>query len=69
LWHLEQLHSEDIWHKDYSLFDKLFKPFVKVHGPTQRLLGWSIFALLAVEAVLENCLLMLVEVVEVRVAY
>jgi hypothetical protein len=45
--HREQLHSEDIWHKDSSLSDKLTKPFVKAHGQHLiHLSGWSTFALL-----------------------
>jgi hypothetical protein len=45
--HLEQLHSEDIWHKVFLHSDKLTKPFVKVHGQHLiHLSGLSIFALL-----------------------
>jgi hypothetical protein len=47
--HLEQLHSEDIWHKVFLHSDKLTKPFVKAHGQHLiHLSGWSTFALLVV---------------------
>jgi hypothetical protein len=53
---LEQLHSEDIWHKVFLHSDKLTKPFVKAHGQHLiHLSGWSTFALLvvAVEVLVE----------------
>jgi hypothetical protein len=65
LWHLEQLHSEDIWQTDYSLYDKLFKPFVKAHG--QRITHpnrLSTLLLLVVVLVVE-----LLEVVEAAAVY
>jgi len=47
LLHLEQLHSEDIWHKVFLPSNKLTKPFVKAHGQHLiHLSGLSIFALL-----------------------
>jgi hypothetical protein len=63
LLHLEQLHSEDIWHKVFLHSDKLTKPFVKAHGQHLiRLSGWNILLLLvvavdklAVEAVRVAC--------------
>jgi hypothetical protein len=63
LLHLEQLHSEDIWHKVFLPSSKLTKPFVKAHG--QHLIHlnlWSIFALL-VGVVLERAVEAAVEVV------
>jgi hypothetical protein len=54
LLHLEQLHSEDIWHKVFLHSDKLTKPFVKAHGQHLiHLSGLSILQLLvAVQVVL-----------------
>jgi hypothetical protein len=54
LLHLEQLHSEDIWHKVFLHSDKLTKPFVKAHGQHLiHLSGWSTLQLLvAVQVVL-----------------
>jgi hypothetical protein len=55
LLHLEQLHSEDIWHKVFLHSDKLTKPFVKAHGQHLiHLSGWSIFALLVVRVVVDS---------------
>jgi hypothetical protein len=49
---LEQLHSEDIWHKVFLHSDKLTKLFVKAHGQHLiHLSGWSTFALLVVAVV------------------
>jgi hypothetical protein len=47
LLHLEQLHSEDIWHKVFLHSDKLIKLFVKAHGLILHLHGLSILLLLA----------------------
>jgi hypothetical protein len=48
--HLEQLHSEDIWHKVFLHSDKLTKPFVKAHGQHLiHLSGLSTLLLLAVD--------------------
>jgi hypothetical protein len=65
---LELLHSEVVWHKDYFLFDKLFKPSGKLHGPIQHLLGLSISLLLA-EEVLALFPMVSLEVVAVAVCW
>jgi hypothetical protein len=52
LLHLEQLHSEDIWHKVFLHSDKLTKQSVRVRGQYLiRLSGWSIFVLLVLGVV------------------
>jgi hypothetical protein len=52
LLHLEQLHSEDIWHKVFLPSNKLTKPFVRARGKHLiHLSGWSTFALLVAVAV------------------
>jgi hypothetical protein len=45
LLHLEQLHSEDIWHKVFLHSDKLTKPFVKAHG--QHLIHLNLLSIFA----------------------
>jgi hypothetical protein len=63
-WHLEQLHSEVIWHKVFLPSNKLTKLLAKAHGQhITHLSGLSTFALLVAVVVVLGTRVVLVAVV------